>query len=203
MNRLLRRTLFCLSLFLLLWLSGLVWFVSQIPAAVEAQPKVDAIVVLTGDSGRLERGMELLAQGKGKVLFISGVSKRTSLEDILHYATPDVLHKLDSNDIILGHEAENTIGNAGETTKWLREEGYKTITLVTSSYHVPRSLLEFREVAPDLVFNASPVFSDEFTISGWWYDKHSRILVLLEYHKFLASKLRHWFVSNFNQSQNS
>jgi uncharacterized SAM-binding protein YcdF (DUF218 family) len=178
-----------------------VWFINEIPMQTpEALPAKDVIVVLTGGAGRLERGMELLAAGKGKTLFISGVSKKTTLADLMHYAPPSIHNQLEHLPIILGHEAENTIGNARETATWLRKEKYKDIYLVTSNYHMPRSLTEMREVAPELTFTPVPVFPEDFTIHGWWSDRQSRNLILLEYHKFLAGKFRHWFVSVFRSN---
>ncbi len=74
----------CFLLCLALWLTGLAWFVWQIPAhIIDDNRETDAIVVLTGGSGRLEYGLELLAEGKGKKLFISGVSEGITTEQLL------------------------------------------------------------------------------------------------------------------------
>ncbi len=200
-TRLIRRTLFSFVFFLTIWLGGLVWFMWQIPMHPSMIfPEADAIVVLTGGSGRLEHGLELLADKRGKVLFVSGVGKKATLADLMHYAQPRIRKNVENMPVILGHDAENTIGNAKETAAWLRKEGHKTIYLVTSNYHMPRSLVEMREVAPDMNFIPASVFPDDFTITGWWQDKSSRKLILLEYHKFLASKLRHWLVSHFRST---
>ena len=43
---------------------------------------------------------------------------------------------------MLGREADNTHGNARETAGWMRGEGYRSLRLVTSWYHMRRSLLE-------------------------------------------------------------
>ena len=195
-TRLLRRIIFSFIFFLSIWLGGLVWFLWQIPALPSMiYPEADAIVVLTGGTGRLEHGLELLADKRGKALFISGVGKKSTLADLMHYAQPRIRKDVENMPIVLGHEAENTIGNARETAGWLRKEGYKTIYLVTSNYHMPRSLVEMREVAPDMNFIPAPVFPDDVTLSNWWKEPASRKLVLLEYHKYLASKFRHWLVS--------
>lgn len=200
--KLIRRIIYCFLLCLSIWAAGLFWFIGQIPSDPSNETQeADAIIVLTGGSGRLEHGLDLLAQGKGKVLFISGVSKKTQLGDLLHYAPPGIRSNVASKPIILGHDAENTIGNAKETTEWLHREGHRTIYLVTSNYHMPRSLAEFQEITSDFIFIPTPVFPEEFKRSGWWKDRYSRTMILLEYHKLLASKLRHWLVSTAHKPQ--
>jgi uncharacterized SAM-binding protein YcdF (DUF218 family) len=194
--RFFKQHIYSLVICFAVWLGGLVWFIEQIPSpSMLTPPPKDAIVVLTGGAGRLEHGMEMLAERKGKVLFISGVSKQATLQDLLAFAPNAISATIKDMPIILGHEAQNTIGNARETAAWLRKEGYRDIYLVTSNYHMPRSLVEMREVAPDLQFTPAPVFPDDFTIAGWWSDKQSRSLIMLEYHKYLLARLRHWFVS--------
>ena len=72
---------------------------------------------------------------------------------------------------------------------------YQSILLVTSNYHLLRSVNEFEELMPGLNITPVPVISDDFNIDNWWQNAESRRLLLSEYHKYLASELRHWFVS--------
>ncbi len=179
----------------LVWLLGLGWFIEQIPdtpspVAVEA----DAIVVLTGGAGRLEYGMELLAEGRGGKLFISGVGKGTTIAELLQRAPEAAKGRIAEQSVAVGHQAENTIGNAAETLLWLRKEKFHSILLVTSSYHMLRSIAELQEVAPGITIIPAPVFADDFA-HHWWETREGRSLILSEYHKFLASKFRHWLVS--------
>ena len=52
---------------LALWLGGLIWFSGLLPNDVEAPDRrTDAIVVLTGGSGRLNQGFALLAEQKAE-----------------------------------------------------------------------------------------------------------------------------------------
>src|ERR1700737_4010614 len=62
---------------------GFVGFLSQLRGA-ETKPasKADGIVVLTGGSSRVSDAMELLADGYGKRLLISGVSPHNAASDI-------------------------------------------------------------------------------------------------------------------------
>lgn len=168
-----------------LWLLQLQLFTSQIPQTKTTLPETseDAIVVLTGGNSRLEYGLRLLAENKGEVLFISGVGDKVTIADILQQAPDDVRKKINESDIVIGHQAENTIGNALEIKEWLEKSNYKKIILVTSNYHIPRSLLELSTAMPDISITTAPVIASD------------NEMLLSEYHKYLASKLRHLFVS--------
>lgn len=206
MNGLLKRIAFCFVLLAAAWLGGLIWFVSRIPEGPSASTAAtDAIVVLTGGSNRFEYGLKLLTEGKGKKLFISGVHDKSTTESILKHAVDPAIRArvvgIDTNkDIVLGRQAENTIGNAEETRRWLDKEGYKSIRLVTANYHMPRSIIEFKYALHGILIIPEPVTPDDFTLKQWWLDANSRQLVLSEYHKLLASKLRHWFVTATRES---
>src|SRR5690348_4857410 len=99
----------CLS-----WLAGLLWFAT--PPAADLQPgPTDAIVVLTGGSLRLQSGIDLLREGKGRKLFVSGVSHQVDLDDLL--GTSGGAPEWATCCIVLGHDADNTLGNALETAR--------------------------------------------------------------------------------------
>lgn len=192
MFRPIKRIVWCVLFCLSVWLAGLGWFVKQIPTQpTDPVPSADAIVALTGGDMRVERGLSLLAQGKGKVLFVSGVGTGVTADQLLHSVR---IHFTTKPNIVLGKEAVNTIGNAQETANWIRGTSYKSIVLVTSSYHMPRSISEFHELMPGIHITPAPVFTNDFDLAHWATHQESRELLLSEYHKYLASKLRHWFV---------
>lgn len=180
-----RKTFSSFLLIFCIWALGFLWFTGQIPQTrIEpAQNSADAIVVLTGGSGRLEYGLELLAENKAKTLFISGTGENVTVADIMRQASNTSHKKIHEKDIILGHQAENTIGNAQEIKDWLKNSNYKKIILVTSNYHIPRSLLELSTIMPKVYIIPAPVITDD------------NEMVFSEYNKYLASKLRHLFIS--------
>ncbi|MDX1401191.1 MAG: YdcF family protein [Kiloniellales bacterium] len=171
-----------------LWLGGLLWFEQQLPRAPgDVTTKVEAVVVLTGGSGRLQQGLDLLSADMGKKLYVSGVYRGVEVAELLRISrsTPEELECC----ISLGYEADNTRGNALETAKWLQEEGYNKIRLVTASYHMPRSLLEFRRVMPEIEIIAHPVFSSNYHQDDWWRWPGSARLLASEYTKYLIALL--------------
>ena len=190
-----------LLMLMALWLAGLGWFMRQIPKTPTAPvPVADGIVVLTGGGGRMEKALQLLSQGKGKALFVSGASDGVTVADLLARAkapTREALKKRFGQHppIHLGHVAQNTIGNAIETRRWLHDIGYKRILLVTSNYHMPRSLNEFRENLGDIDIVPVAVLPEDFTLEDGMADPEDRALLMSEYHKYMASVLRHAFVS--------
>lgn len=171
----------------LLWLAGLAWFAT--PPPVEARPvPTDAIVVLTGGSARIQSGINLLRDGKGRKLFVSGVGHEVELADLLGVSGSG----LDwvRCCIVLGHDADNTLGNAIETARWMRSQGFRSLRLVTSWYHMPRSLLEFIRAMPEIDIVAHPVYPDQIKHEHWWASRDSAALLAKEYSKYLAALLR-------------
>jgi uncharacterized SAM-binding protein YcdF (DUF218 family) len=173
--------------FCVLWLVGLIWFANPPPAESRAAP-TDAIVVLTGGSFRIQSGIELLREGKGRKLFVSGVNQQVAVDDLLRVSrfAPDWA----SCCVVLGHEADNTRGNADETARWMRSQGFRSLRLVTSWYHMPRSLLEFQRAMPDVEILAHPVFPERAKQEHWWAWRDTAVLLMIEYVKYLRALLR-------------
>ena len=184
----LRLAQFVAAIFLL-WVAGLTWFVlSSLFMRADPSATTDAIVVVTGGQLRLEAGLELFAAGKAKKLFISGVNERVDREELLRAYGP--LPENAACCIALGHAADNTFGNARETADWMHEEGYRSLRLVTSWYHMRRGLLEFERAMPRVTIIAHPVFAHHVDPELWWRWHGAPLLVLGEYDKYLAAWAR-------------
>lgn len=178
-----------------LWLAGLHAFTRGVMVnAPQYAGPADAIVVLTGGAKRLETGFDLLDKGMGKKLFVSGVHPGVAQDDLLSRWKRKRASKIKCC-VVLGFEADDTLGNAREATAWLRKEGYKTYFLVTSNYHLRRALLAFRSFAPELSPLAWPVEPDGIDMLNWWRDPSSRSLILREYMKYIAGFVRRPFAS--------
>jgi uncharacterized SAM-binding protein YcdF (DUF218 family) len=170
------------------WAGGLVWFARSIPTAVaDPDSSTDAIVVLTGGSLRVQSGLALLAAGKAKKLFVSGVYHSTDVAALLRVSRQSPEHI--ACCIVLGHEADNTRGNALETAEWMRKEGFHSLRLVTASYHMPRSLLEFSRAMPEVRIVPNPVFPESVK-RRWWAWPGTASLVIGEYLKYLVAVVR-------------
>jgi uncharacterized SAM-binding protein YcdF (DUF218 family) len=158
---------------------------------IEQQPggdvrRADAIVVLTGSDGRIPEGVKLLARGKGKRLLISGVNPATKRKELASLA-PGSQH-LFLCCVDLGREARDTVGNADEAGTWVRERQYRSLILVTSSFHMPRSLAELRRTVPDA--ELIPYSVQMPSLDGWWWHPGTLQLLATEYVKFLPAFAR-------------
>jgi len=171
------------------WAAGLVWFAGQIPDAVaDRTTRTDAIIVLTGGQGRLETGLDLLGRDLADRLFVSGVYRGVDVKTLLglvRSASADLEDRIGIGD------AANTTGNAEETAEWVRRNGVRSIRLVTSSYHMPRSLAEFRHALPDIEIVPHPIFSDHVKQREWWAWPGTAALIAREYVKYLFVKGRY------------
>lgn len=142
----------------LAWGVGLALFAAALPTRIlDNQTVTDAIVVLTGGSGRVPAGLDLLSAGMGRTLFLSGVGADVTLNDLDATSAITVPGPLRER-VVLGHAAVDTIGNAHETARWMAACGYRSLRLVTAAYHMPRSLVEFRAVMPEVLVIPNPVF---------------------------------------------
>ena len=178
-----------LILLFLLWLGGLAWFARLIPDEVgDRASATDAIVVLTGGSLRVQNGLALLAAGKAKKLFVSGVHHGTDVATLLRaeHQTSDKA----ACCIALGYDADNTFGNAVETATWMHQEGFHSLRLVTASYHMPRSLLEFSRAMPEVHVIPHPVFPERVKQERWWAWPGTASLIVAEYQKYLLALAR-------------
>ena len=174
---------------LLAYGAGLLWFVELVPRTLEDDgTRTDAIVVLTGGAARVATGIELLRQGRARKLLVSGVYRGVDVQELLRTQrqSPGALECC----IALGYEAGTTEGNATEARDWAAREGVASLRLVTSSYHMPRSLLEFRRAMPGMAIVPHPVIPENFRRDEWWARPGSLRLVVGEYHKLVAALLR-------------
>jgi uncharacterized SAM-binding protein YcdF (DUF218 family) len=149
---------------------------------------VDAIVVLTGGQSRVSDGVQLLAEGHGKRLLITGVNRSTSPSD-LRRALP-VSEALLECCVDLGHKALNTWGNAIEAAEWARAKRFRSLMVVTSTWHMPRALFELGRALPDVELVAYPVVSDRMSERGWWSDPQMVKLLVKEYLKYMMAQAK-------------
>ncbi|PZQ24143.1 MAG: hypothetical protein DI569_01755 [Sphingopyxis macrogoltabida] len=162
-----------LSLLFLAWVLGFAWFALLPPMPAPPQ-HTDAIVVLTGGPGRIDRALELLEDKQAERVLISGVARAVKPRELAaEYKRPEQLFDC---CIALGFEAEDTRSNATEVATWVARRNYKSIRLVTTDWHMRRAEYELSRamddkvtILPDAV-RSQPSFATLFR----------------EYHKYLA-----------------
>jgi len=161
------------------WVLGFGFYIVSLPTSADPAKATqsDAVIVLTGGAGRLDAGVRLMeARSAGRML-ISGVNP---------VVTPAELTALTGADdglfaccVDLDHASPDTAGNAIESAKWARTHGFSSIILVTADYHMPRSLILFRQALPEATITA-------FAVDGDW----PLGLLAKEYNKYLVTLVR-------------
>jgi uncharacterized SAM-binding protein YcdF (DUF218 family) len=142
--------------------------------------KTDGIVVITGAPGRIEHGVAVLAQGKGKRMLVAGADPAVTKADLIRRLGGR--RKLVQCCVDLGSESVDTRSNAEETRRWLGRQKMRSIRLITSDWHMRRARYEFRRelgsqfrIIPDAV-RSEPGF---MTLFG-------------EYNKYLLRRIAVW-----------
>lgn len=171
----------------LAFLTGFLWFACAVPLKEVALDKgAEGIVALTGGASRVADAVELLAAGRGQRLLISGVDPRTKSGELAR-RVPDY-ERLFSCCIDLDH-ARNTTGNAVEARRWTRERGFRSLVVVTSSYHMPRAMAELSYRLPGVRLIPYPVVTEQRAVP-WWASAPNARLLFSEYLKYLAAVVR-------------
>jgi uncharacterized SAM-binding protein YcdF (DUF218 family) len=139
---------------ILIW-GFLIFSSNALQARSDLPSKADAIVVVTGGKGRLEAAGSLFAKDLGDKLLISGVHPKFKLGNL-----PGNLQISDKKRkccIELDRRALNTVANATQTAQWAKQHGYDNLIIVTSAYHMSRTMLEMRRASPDITFQSYSV----------------------------------------------
>ena len=148
------------SFFLLAYILGYALFAVLLPRAA-GDERTDTVVVLTGGSGRIERGLEILQRGLAPRMLISGVER--TVRPIELAEAYEVSPRLFECCIVLGRESFDTRSNADEVKRWVERRGIRSIRLVTHDLHMPRARYELRKRVGDeltIVADAVPTNPD-------------------------------------------
>ena len=168
--------------------AGLYQFASHASkeAAINNLPTADAIVVLTGEDNRIHSAVELLKAKYGKRLLISGVSNTVSDKTILNIFAPKTADA--SCCIDLDRLALDTKGNAEHTANWAKKHGFKKVIIVTSSYHMPRSLDHLKRTMKGIELIPAQIMPKDMQGKSA-LSMMANPKVIIEYTKFLLTRI--------------
>ena len=165
-----------IALGLLLYVLGYALFAVLLPRPA-GDERTDAVVVLTGGAGRLERGFDIVQRGLARRMLISGVERTVRPAELAEVYGVDP--RLFECCVVLGRESFDTRSNADEVARWVERRRIRSIRLVTHDLHMPRARYEVRKrvgqslvIVTDAVLT-QPDFSDIF----------------VEYNKYLLGRL--------------
>ena len=160
-----------------------------IRSAPPLDPEADGIVVLTGGSARIDGALRLLADGHASRLLISGVNPAVGTEALAGIIDPE-LEAVLKCCVDLGHDAQDTTGNATETRSWAEDQGFGSLIVVTSNYHMPRTLAELSGTMPAIALVPYPVSNPDLRLDAWWRDPGPFALLVREYGKYIVAAAR-------------
>lgn len=164
------------SLLLIVWALGFAWFALVLPQPLGAG-KSDAVIVLTGGEGRIDRGLEALDRGWAREMLVSGVDPEVRPREFA--ATYRVEASRMACCVTLERRSVDTRSNATETQRWIEAKKVRSVRLVTSDWHMRRAAWELEQAAPpdvEIVRDAVPT-------------RPKLRILFLEYHKLLARRI--------------
>lgn len=157
------------------WALGFVWFALALPQAAASGMRSEAVVVPTGEGGRIQRGLAVLRSDLASKMLVSGVYQDVRpAEFAAEFEVSDALMEC---CVTLGFDALDTRGNASETAEWVAKNDYGDLRLVTSDWHMRRAALELSRRLPDSVVVMQDAVKTEADLST----------LFVEYHKLLAA----------------
>ena len=176
--------LYISSLIILFLVYGFIVFLKKIEyTKVNYNDQTDGIAVLTGGKGRINLGLELFNKRRNLRLLISGVDKKVSDRNII---PNDFKNK---SKVTIDKESKSTYQNAKKINKWISTYKLQNITIITSYYHMPRSMMLTQLLTPNINFYAYPV---EKKVSN-----KTSFRVNILYYFFLTEEYIKYLVSHF------
>jgi uncharacterized SAM-binding protein YcdF (DUF218 family) len=153
--------------------------------------RADAIVVLTGGRGRVEEGLRLYGEGRGRLLLFIGVDPSVRKGDLLKGEHG----REKAEGVILEQVSRNTLENAFYARDLIVRKGVGSIILITSRYHMKRATLLFRNLLPrNIAIYSHPVDTRNLQ-KKWWNDIGSFRLLFAEFYKYCMFRFFFLFAS--------
>ena len=158
------------------------------------------IVILTGGANRIKDGLKIIQDFKNSKninykILVSGTGMGFTKSSLKNKLGPNFNSQLIQCCIDLDGVSKNTLTNASETFKWTNKNDIKEFILITSNYHMPRAILEFKNVMPNLKIYTYAITPKKHNIKNWLSSYQTFSLVFTEYCKFIIAGLRIKFFS--------
>lgn len=163
---------FLLLGYLTIFWTPLVWWLAE-PLRQSEQPRPsDAIVLLAGGAGeagiversheeRIRRAVELYKAGFApRILLCSGERKHFMELDVMKGIA--LAHGVPAADILVEERGGGTRTMVQDAVRRARDGGWRSVLLVSSSYHMRRAVMTWRKAAPELSVIAAPVEMPRF-----------------------------------------
>ena len=162
------------------------------PSNAKGCEKADAIIAVSGGDtkARTQQAIDLYKQGWGSRLIFSGAALDTSGPSNAEVMQQQAIKQgVSPTAISIDQTSSNTEQNAQNTTRILSDYKITSAIVVTSGYHMKRTLIEFEQKAPGVTFRGHPVSGDEQWSVWWWTTPYGWWLAGGEIVKIITIKL--------------
>lgn len=159
---------------------------------------VDVIVCLAGGRGRIAYASKLWKeyydQSKNPpVLYISGMGNSADWNVFSSQVDPEILKILPKDKVVLETISSNTQENAKIFVQFAKQNKWKSVALVTASYHLKRSLILFRQELNDNGYDEvklypASVIQEPFNKQDWNKDLYGIQVTLFEFLKWVFTR---------------
>ena len=99
------------------------------------------------------------------------------------------INKLVNKNIILDKESESTFQNALVISKWIKKNNLGKVTIITSYYHMPRTMLLLKTLSPESEFFVHPVKKNSIKENLFKDNMYYYLFLTEEFIKYLLSHL--------------
>ena len=145
----------------------------------EKPKKADVIIVLSGDSGRLEKAAALYKEGYASYVMLSRANgKGVNIQKAVELGIPE-------DRIIPEDKATSTYTNALYSKSLMEKYDFSSAIVVSSDYHMKRTKMTFESVFKDTDIDLTYVASQR-SENAWFLDDKNIKYTLREYIKLLG-----------------
>ena len=145
----------------------------------EKPKKADVMIVLSGDSGRLEKAAALYKEGYASYVMLTRVNgEGARLQKAIELGIPE-------DRIIPEDKATSTYTNALYSKPLMEKYNFSSAIVISSDYHMKRTKMTFESVFKDTDIDLTFVASQR-SENVWFFDDENIKYTLREYIKLLG-----------------
>jgi len=156
----------------------------------------DVILCLAGGRGRIAyaarvwsdaRESRLSAKIKAPIFYLAGVGIGTEFKNLKEFGIPEsILEELHQDTVIIEGVSQNTYENAQLFRSFARQQGWKKVLVVTSSYHMKRARFILQKTLdPDVQIFSKSSLVESYDDQHWRTSFRGIVVTFVEYIKWL------------------
>ena len=165
------KSIILISIVLILYIISFLDFIKNLDIENIKYTDSNTIVVLTGNTGRLNAAIDLTLVNNDSRLLITGVARGVKYSEIIKNKDIDKVR------VTLGYNAQSTFGNAIETKNWIQKNNFKDFILITDDWHMQRALFLFKNSMPNITIFPYKLKSNKNLREKFYFEEHLKYLI--------------------------